>query len=159
MSTSNPCGVEQSQETAVAPKHAATLRLHAVAAATALHLDHFRDSSLRHVVSDPLPFNTPHTSLCLKGQTQSRRCRATHKQFTRAQNVSGRQPLYLRWLPYSHNRSQNCCERRPRCSNSRWTPVFVEGSSVRMYEHHREWNIASQLSGELQSRSAASKRW
>ena len=27
------------------------------------------------VVSDPLPFNTPHTSLCLKGQTQSRRCR------------------------------------------------------------------------------------
>ena len=52
MSTSNSCGVEQSQETAVAPKHAATLhlhavaalRLHAVAAATALHLDHFRDS-------------------------------------------------------------------------------------------------------------------
>ena len=44
MSKSNPCGVEQSQETAVAPKHAATLRLHAVAAATALHLDHFRDS-------------------------------------------------------------------------------------------------------------------
>ena len=29
------------------------------------------------VVFDPLPFNTPHTSLCLKGQTQSRRCRTT----------------------------------------------------------------------------------
>ena len=50
-------------------------------------------------------------------------------------------------------------EQRPRCSNSQWTPVFVEGSSVRIYEHRREWNIASQLSGELQSRSAASKRW
>ena len=55
--------------------------------------------------------------------------------------------------------SQNCWERRPRCSNSQWTPVFVEGSSVRMYKHRREWNIASQLSGELESRSAASKRW
>ena len=44
MSRSNPCGVEQSQETAVALKHAATLQLHAIAAATALHLDHFRDS-------------------------------------------------------------------------------------------------------------------
>ena len=50
-------------------------------------------------------------------------------------------------------------ERRPQCSNSQSTPVFVEGSSVRIYEHRREWNIASQLSGELQSRSAASKRW
>ena len=29
-------------------------------------------------------------------------------------------------------------ERRPRCSNSQSTPVFVEGSSVRMYEHRRE---------------------
>ena len=44
MSTSNPCGVEQSQEMAIAPKHAATLCLHVVAAATALHLDPFRDS-------------------------------------------------------------------------------------------------------------------
>ena len=44
MSTSNPCGVEQSQETAVAPKHAATLRLHAVVATTVLHLDHYGDS-------------------------------------------------------------------------------------------------------------------
>ena len=50
-------------------------------------------------------------------------------------------------------------ERRPRCSNSQWTLVFVEGSSVRMYEHRREWNIASQLSGELQSGSAATKHW
>ena len=40
--------------------------------------------------------------------------------------------------------------------------AFVEGSSVRMYEHHcerRERNIASQLSGEIPSRGAVSERW
>ena len=37
--------------------------------------------------------------------------------------------------------------------------AFVEGSSVRMYEHRCEWNIASQLSGEIPSRSAVSERW
>ena len=36
---------------------------------------------------------------------------------------------------------------------------IVEGSSVRIYEHRCEGNIASQLSGEIPSRSAVSKRW
>ena len=60
------------------------------------------------VVSDPLPFNTPHTSLCLKGQTQSRIKKMQN--FTRAQNVSGRQPLYLRWLSYSHMPPSGVCD-------------------------------------------------
>ena len=51
------------------------------------------------------------------------------------------------------------CERRPWCSNPQWMLVFIEGSSVQMYEHRREWNSVSQLSGKLQSGRAASKRW
>ena len=43
--------------------------------------------------------------------------------------------------------------------NARLAIAFVEGSSVRMYEHRCEWNIASQLSGEVPSRSAVSERW
>ena len=45
--------------------------------------------------------------------------------------------------------------------NARLATAFrvVEGSSVRMYEHRCEWNIASQLSGEIPSRSAVSERW
>ena len=37
------------------------------------------------VVFDPLPFNTPHTSLCLKGQTQSRRCRTSSQEHSMSQ--------------------------------------------------------------------------
>ena len=43
--------------------------------------------------------------------------------------------------------------------NARLAKAFVEGSSVRTYEHRCEWNIASQLSGEIPSRSAVSERW
>ena len=43
--------------------------------------------------------------------------------------------------------------------NARLAISFVEGSSVRMYEHRCEWNIASQLSGEIPSRSAVSELW
>ena len=43
--------------------------------------------------------------------------------------------------------------------NARLAIAFVEGSSVQMYEHRWEWNIASQLSGEIPSRSAVSERW
>ena len=42
--------------------------------------------------------------------------------------------------------------------NARLAIAFVEGLSVRMYEHRCEWNIASQLSGEIPSRSAVSER-
>ena len=61
------------------------------------------------------------------------------------------------WKENDH--TARSCEWKLRYSNSQWTLVFVEGSSVWVYEHHREWNIASQLSGEFQSGSAASKRW
>ena len=43
--------------------------------------------------------------------------------------------------------------------NARLAIAFVKGSSVRMYEHRCEWNIASQLSGEIPSRSAVSEHW
>ena len=59
--------------------------------------------------------------------------------------LAGRGNRWRGRLVKKNDHTARSCEWRPRCSNSQWTLVFVEGSSVQMYEHRREWNIVSQL--------------